>query len=202
MRPSRQRLKRGRATITIASTFPCGPHQSASKKARNYEREASQCDDLCLRVLLTGTASRFLSLFPTDQTCRRPDAKPRLSFSLQRRDVCPRRPDSSQALMCSISLETETAGKADAIDLIQLRIATGECLIQRATLLSEAEIVITRGLTKTARARWTRVQSERRYDQGVQDQCLQPIRRRFLRGNVSADFGTLSGVCSPADARH
>lgn len=129
--------------------LPLRPSSIGIKKARNYEREASQCDDLCLRVLLTGTASRFLISISD-----RPDLPPTgreaaLEFSLQRRDVCPAVRFKPGFDVLDLPGDRNGREKADAIDLIQLRIATGECLIQRATLLSEAEIVITRGLTKT-----------------------------------------------------
>lgn len=118
------------------------------KKRYNYEREASQCDDLCLRVLLTGTANRFLISFSD-----RPDLPPTgkesaLEFSLQRRDECPAVRFKPGFGAFDIPDDRKDGEKANAIDLIQLRMATGECLIQRSTSLRDADIVIARGQVK------------------------------------------------------
>lgn len=118
------------------------------KKPYNYEREASQCDDLCLRVLLTGTANRFLISFSD-----RPDLPPTgneaaLEFSLQRRDECPAVRFKPGFGAFEIPDDRKDGEKTNAIDLIQLRMATGECLIQRPASLRDADIVIARGQVK------------------------------------------------------
>lgn len=118
------------------------------KKQYNYERQSTQCDDLCLRVLLTGTAKRFLISF-SDRPYLPPTGREvALEFSLERRDVCPAVRFEPGSGMLDIPDGKEGGEKASAVDIIQLRMAGGECLIERSRSLGEAEIVITRGQIK------------------------------------------------------
>ena len=101
----------------------------------NLQKDAVACDAICLRLLYNGAAQRVIreDWVPSDL------AVPLRSFRIERRDTCPPRAQIDDA-----SMPGERAVFTDRpADRIRARIAAGECLIEEATGLSQADAVLT-----------------------------------------------------------
>jgi len=124
---------------------PLRPSSIATENRSQIERYFTQCDAFCLHALLTGATQRFLVM--SDRKLGHPPigSEPALEFSIQRRDVCPE--VRFKYVSGELHLPQASRGEVNpnAIELMQLRIADGECLIQREATLKDAEVIITDG---------------------------------------------------------
>jgi hypothetical protein len=104
------------------------------------------CNDLCRRLLVTGSAATVLLQRLEDPTLPVDPASPAVSYRLEQRASCPE-PALGRDGEFVLAIEDEAAspGTAPASSLVlRGRIAQGICLIDAAARLGEAEVVITR----------------------------------------------------------
>lgn len=118
----------------------------AIRQKFRFSRGATPCDGFCLHALLSGTAKRVL-VADTKQPHGEilPDEEVQ-AFRLERRAVCPEVSfKSGQHALKFARSKGDRSRVGDPVETLKLRASGGECLIQEAAKLAEADIVVSRG---------------------------------------------------------
>ncbi len=119
----------------------------AMRLPANYDR--NPCDDFCQRVLLSGTAEKVLVVSTPYQPGEPKATEKALAFHMERLPVCPKITLKTLASPLVLEGETETdRSQSTTLNLMNLRISDGECLVQSEALLADADLVISRGNLK------------------------------------------------------
>ena len=127
-------------------SLPLKANVIALRERTRFGRDVIPCGGFCLHALLSGTAKRVLVASANTPHEGLSPEEPAISFSLEKRATCP--PVSFQSGGYRLKLpNTNGAGQrgADPVEEMKLRISEGECLVQRETVLSQADLVISRG---------------------------------------------------------
>ncbi len=129
-------------------TAPVTARAIAVRKWNNFDRQTTQCDGFCLHALLSGSADRVLVV-----PVKIPLPEPRLDekaieFRLENRSICP--PTRFQSGNHSLRLRNAAGETRDtnAVEAMNLSISNGRCLVQKATTLGDADLVISQGRTR------------------------------------------------------
>lgn len=118
----------------------------AVRSKPRWKRRSTPCDGFCLHALLSGTAERVLVIDTTDFSAAISGEEEALEFSLQKRNNCP--PVTLVPGHHNLNLNVEQSGErrpVNALEEMNLRISTGECLISRKAKLGDADVVLTVG---------------------------------------------------------
>ena len=115
-----------------------------SDKPVSANRDEAACDGLCMRALLNGVAERVLvarhaATEPPDATAQA------VSFRFEKRAECPqvKLPESNDDI--KEDGKRRPYDKKFARELMQLEIASGNCLIEETVPLGIADVVLSRG---------------------------------------------------------
>lgn len=123
------------------------PPLAGDRIAVRSDDPAAICNDLCRRLLLTGTATAVLLQKVEDSALPPDPATDAVSFSLEARTVCPApalgREDGPLLEIRSASGSTDARPPSSMV-LIRARIAEGTCLIDAPAKLGTADVVLSR----------------------------------------------------------
>lgn len=129
-------------------TAPVTAKAVAVRTWTNFDRKTTKCDGFCLHALLSGSADRVLVVSVKNLL-----AEPRLDektteFRFENRSACP--PTRFEPGHHSLHLRNGTGETRDMnpVDVMSLSISNGRCLVQKATTLDEADLVISQGCTR------------------------------------------------------
>ncbi|WP_312365967.1 hypothetical protein [Ensifer sp.] len=129
-------------------TAPVTARAIAVRRWSNFDRQTTKCDGFCLHALLSGSADRVLVV-----AVKNLFAEPRLDesaieFRLENRSICPStrfQPGYHSLRLRNAAGETRDT---NAVEAMNLSISNGRCLVQKATTLGDADLVISQGRTK------------------------------------------------------
>lgn len=106
------------------------------------------CNDFCLRALLSGAVKRLIVVGTNNVGEAINPATVGKAFRMARRDVCPVMKLGPGAYPIRIEGEKPMYGRAIAVDMMQLQIATGNCLVEETARLGEADTIVSVGQIK------------------------------------------------------
>jgi hypothetical protein len=122
----------------LAQPLPRGTYGIQTLTGRRHERQV--CDDLCLRLLLTGQADRvILALLPGPEAADDMDTR-HPAWTIERRDTCPEADMATSDDQGRRSLGP--AGGPSPYAVMLARIAGGECLIRSMAPLGQADVIL------------------------------------------------------------
>ncbi len=107
---------------------------------RAWSRGQTQCDDFCQTALLAGAADRVVVGWIASAAEAPDETAPGASFRLERRDDCP-----PVSLVERRNARPNSGGPAPA-ELLRLKIAQGECLIEEEAPVGVGDAVIVYGV--------------------------------------------------------
>ncbi|WP_455273231.1 hypothetical protein [Rhizobium herbae] len=109
-----------------------------------------ECDGFCMHALLTGTAEKVL-LAQAEKAAAQPrQQETAIAFRFEKRGSCPAVNYGNVSQSLDLPRTDRDGSEVRAVDLINLKVSQGECLIRERTTLAEAQIVITRRDVKTS----------------------------------------------------
>ena len=115
----------------------------ALRESTRFGRDVTPCGGFCLHALLSGTAREVLVVSTNVPHEGLSLEEPAIGFSLQKRATCPAVTFQPGGHGLKLPNENGAAQRgADPVEEMKLRISEGECLIQRESVLSEADLVI------------------------------------------------------------
>ena len=127
-------------------TLPPKADVIALRERARTGRDILPCGGFCLHALLSGTAREVLVVSTNTPHEAFSAAEPAIGFSLQKRAVCPEISFQPGGHGLKLPEMNGAGGRgADPVEEMKLRISEGECLVRRQAVLSEAELVISRG---------------------------------------------------------
>lgn len=109
--------------------------------AANFPGKA-KCSDLCLRILLSGEIRQVIMLH-TDYRTEKPDqASAGYKYWIEKKTACPAKDLDIRHGIVKIKGEKYNRNEMKAADIMQLKMATGTCLMSSSATASEADAVI------------------------------------------------------------
>lgn len=104
--------------------------------------QKNNCTDLCQRLLLSGEVKKLTIVAP-DSLFNEPDiSMSGVTYWLEKREVCPDTAIRKSSGRVSIKGEKWRNGMMTAADMIQLKIASGTCLMVKSATAEEADAIV------------------------------------------------------------
>lgn len=119
-------------------------------RERSPPKGKAEFDLFCLHALLTGTADKVL-MVTVDQKSSEPQREESaIAFRFERRPTCPVFEFGDEQGSLYIPDTGSQQPPVRSLDLVNLKISRGECLIREPDTLEEADLVITSNAIKTS----------------------------------------------------
>lgn len=117
------------------------------QRSRNGSERTPYCDGMCMHALLTGEADRFIRLQGSEHGQPFDPSLPGTAFYFERRDTCPQvefREDIYQSFL-NPDQSGQRRDTVEGLQIANLRILDGLCLIQEPATTPQADVVLFRG---------------------------------------------------------